>query len=123
MTTERTPDYLTTHVLAGERLVFALDHEATELASGLASGGHRAVTLVKEEGLRVVLVVLGVGGRLDEHLVAGPTTVLLLKGRVRLTAGGKAVLLLPHQMVALGANVRHDAVAEEDSTLLISVVM
>ena len=118
----RTPEYLTTHILAGERLVFALDPEAAELTRGIEHGRH-GVTLVKEGALRVVMVAMKPGNRLGEHAAVGPTTVLVLNGRVKFTMANEELVLLQHQLVAFGPNVRHDALAEEDSTLLITVVM
>lgn len=121
MATTSVPQYLTSHLLAGERLVYSLDHEAQALGRGLDENTRRGVTLAKQGGLSVVLVQMKAGNRLDEHSAPGPTTVLNLAGRVRLRVGTEEVLLLPHDIVVFGPGARHDAVAEQDSTLLITV--
>ncbi len=119
----RIPEYLTSHVLAGDRIVLALDREEGELARGLHGHGRRAVTLVKEGGLTVVLLAMEAGNTLAEHAAVGPTTVLVLRGILHVNLGDEAFVLRQHEMIAFAPNVRHDVRAEEDSTLLISVVM
>jgi len=81
------------------------------------------VTLVKEGSLTVVLLAMEAGNNLAGHAAAGPTNVLVLRGIVRATLGDEEFVLRQHEMIAFGPNVRHDVRDEEDSTLLISVVM
>ena len=124
MTAPRVPEYLTTHVLAGERLVFALDREAGELTRGLAGHGRRGVTLSKQPPLTLVLLAMEAGNALVEHATAGATSILVIRGDVHVLVGGnEEVRLLDHQLLVLADGVRHDVRAETESLLLITVAM
>ena len=124
MSTPHVPEYLTTHVLAGDRLVFALDREAAELTRGLAGHGRRAVTLSKQAPLSIVLMAMEAGNHVAEHATAGTTTILAVSGEVRVLVGGKEeVILRDRQLAVIGPGVRHDLRADRESLLLITVAL
>lgn len=114
--------YLRTHDLSAERLVIDLNEAVTEL-HGLAPDGQsrRAVTLVKQGGLNVVLTHLHAGGTLAEHSAPGTTTVQILDGHVRVQIGDETLDLPAGRLVAFDARVRHAVEALEDSTLLLTL--
>lgn len=87
----------------------------------LARDGRTARTLLKDGPLRVVLVALAAGGKLQEHPAPGPTTVHALTGRATLRAGGAAHALLPGVLVALAAGEPHAVDAAEETTLLLTI--
>ncbi|MCZ2111277.1 MAG: cupin domain-containing protein [Dehalococcoidia bacterium] len=124
MTAPRVPEYLTTHVLSGDRLVYALDREAAELTRGLAGHGRRAITLTKQPPLTVVLMAMEAGNHVAEHSTAGSTTVLVVSGEVRVMVNGtEEIILRDRQLAVIGPNVRHDLHADRESLLLITVAL
>jgi quercetin dioxygenase-like cupin family protein len=84
-------------------------------------GDRDSKTLIKQPTLRVVLTALRAGARLATHQAAGPTTVQVLHGLLRVRVAEQAIELRPGQLLALEARVRHDVVAVEDSAFLLTV--
>lgn len=123
MATARVPEYLKSHVLAGDGLLFSLDDEAERLRDALACEARRGITLAKEDGLSVVMVAMKKGDSLGEHSAAGPMTIAVHQGRIRLRVRQEEMTLDENQLVVFGAGAPHDARAEEDSVLLVTVVL
>jgi len=115
-------NYLRTHDLASEHLLIDLGEAVTEL-HGLAPDGQnrRAVTLVKQGGLSVVLTHLHAGGTLAEHSAPGTTTVQVLDGQVHVQVGNETLDVPAGRLIAFDARVRHGVEALEDSTLLLTL--
>lgn len=80
-----------------------------------------AVTLVKDAGMRVVLVGLHEGAAIEPHKAEGPISVHLLSGAIRVTAGGENVALRPGQILTLEAGLKHDVHADEESAFLLTM--
>jgi len=114
--------YLRTHDLAAERLLIDLGEAATELR-GMAPGAQnrRAVTLVKQSGLNVVLTQLQAGNSLAEHAAPGAATVQVLDGSIRVQVGDETLEVPSGRLIAFDAQVRHHVEALEDSTLLLTL--
>lgn len=114
--------YLRTHDLAAEHLLIDLDAAITELnGMGPDDQDRRAVTLVKQGGLNVVLTHLNAGGMLAEHAAPGAATVQVLDGHVRIQVGADALDVPGGRLVAFDANVPHTVEAIDDSTLLLTL--
>jgi len=99
----------------------ALAREQSVVAASASSGrSARTVYGGAEHVLRQTLIALMAGSSLSEHDNPGDATILVLTGRVRLTAGtvnweGRAgdLLLVP--------SARHTLLAVETATMLLSV--
>ena len=114
--------YLRTHDLSAEHMLLDLGEVVTELhATSAQWQSHRAVTLVKESGLAVVLTHLHSGATLQEHAAPGAATVQVLDGRVRIQIGDKALEVRSGRLLAFNPGVRHSVEALEDSTLLLTL--
>ena len=114
--------YLRTHTLSAEHLLLDLGDAAAELRSLGDEQDRRAVTLVRESGLSVVLTYLRAGAELREHAAPGPATVQVLDGRVRVQLGDEELDAVGGgRLIAFDAGVRHAVFAEEDSTLLLTL--
>ena len=90
-------------------------------ATGRGAGGRCAKTLVNEADLRVVLVALRDGARLDEHRAPGPITIPRLAGRLHLRLGGRAVALPAGGLIALERGAPHAVEALEDGAFLLTI--
>lgn len=83
--------------------------------------GRHARTLVKDADLRVVLVALHKGGRMEEHHAPGRITIQTLTGRLDLRVMGRTVALPTGHILTLGPAIPHDVEALEDSAFLLTI--
>ena len=85
------------------------------------SAHHSARTLAKHDTLRVVLVVMRTGGRMDEHHADSTISVHCLEGRFRFEVGGSGYDLTPGQLLIVGERLPHGVVAIEEGAFLLTV--
>lgn len=103
------------HVKLGEQLD-RLRQEPTWRTSG-----RNAITLAKEPGLRVVLMLLGKGTRISEHQAAGPLTLHVLSGAVAFRRGERAETLASGELVVLESAIEHEVEALEETACLLTL--
>jgi quercetin dioxygenase-like cupin family protein len=85
-------------------------------------GGRRnSLTLRKGEGMSVVLLVMGIGDRLEEHAAPGPIPLAVREGRIRLTTPDDAIDAGPEMLLACDAGVRHAIEALEDAVCVLTI--
>jgi quercetin dioxygenase-like cupin family protein len=99
----------------------ALAREQLKLAAG-AGGGHTAHTVYggHEKVLRQTLIAMVRGSELSEHENPGEATVLVLHGRVRMSAGELAWEGIRGDLITV-PDTRHRLTALEDSAVLLTV--
>ena len=109
--------------LSGAPLVLDLHEERERMAVPGARGerDRTARTLVKDELLRVTLVTLAPGGRVEEHEAPGPITVQPLAGRLRFVVEGVEHELEAGDLLALEAGVPHSVRSDEGGSFLLTV--
>jgi quercetin dioxygenase-like cupin family protein len=108
--------------LAGEVLAFDLAEEMRLIREQLVGGRVRiARTLVKEGSLRLTLVGLAPGARVDEHDAAGPVTINVLEGELELTAGGETGTYATGALIALERRVRHAVRSQRGAMFLLTL--
>ena len=78
-------------------------------------------TLFKKDDFRVVLISMENAAKIKEHHADGTISVHVLKGSIRFTVQGNARDLWPGNVLALGASIKHDVEAIEDSAFLLTV--
>ena len=101
--------------------VHALAGELLQQATG--SAGRAARTLPHPvDGLRQTLIALREGAVMDEHESPGAASLMVIRGRVRVTAGDDGVELGPHQIAPV-PDRRHSLRAEEASVVLLTVAL
>lgn len=83
--------------------------------------GRHARTLVKDADLRVVLVALRQGGRMEEHHAPGRITIQTLAGRLNLRAMGRTIGLPTGHILTIGPTIPHDVEALEESAFLLTI--
>jgi quercetin dioxygenase-like cupin family protein len=83
--------------------------------------GHYAKTLFKKSDLRIVLISMEKNARIKDHHVDGTISVQVLNGLIRFTVQGSAHDLSPVNVLALGASIKHQVEALEDSAFLLTV--
>jgi quercetin dioxygenase-like cupin family protein/uncharacterized protein YrrD len=83
--------------------------------------GRNAITLAKEAGLRLVLMLLGKGTKISEHQAAGPLTFHVLTGSVTFRAGVRVESLESGELIVLESSVAHEVEALEESACLLTL--
>lgn len=98
----------------------AVDGQARE-EEVYVRGGHTARTLVREPDLRVVLLVMKAGSRVEEHRAQGTASVQVVSGQVRMQLPDKSVELAPGKVLILDRGLPHDVEALSDSSVLLTL--
>jgi quercetin dioxygenase-like cupin family protein len=83
--------------------------------------GHFAKTLFKKPDFRMVLISMDKGSILKEHHADGTISVQVLKGSIRFTAEGEDYRLGAHGVLTLGASIKHEVEALEESAFLLTI--
>lgn len=79
-------------------------------------------TILREEGVRLVLFAFDVGEELSEHTAAMPVLLQALDGRFEITAAGRSVTLVPGGVIHLGTRTPHSVLALEPGRLLLTML-
>ena len=80
-----------------------------------------AVTLIKQPGLRVVLVALQGGAALASHQTDSPVTIQVLDGRVAVCVGADEFVLSAGQLLTLRPGLKHGIRAQNESAFLLTL--
>jgi quercetin dioxygenase-like cupin family protein len=108
--------------LAAPLLTLDLNHEMEQLrAEGRWQSGHTAKTLVKYPDLRLVLITMKAGGRMDKHRADGRISVHSLDGKIRFNTAERSVELAAGQILTLERGIPHDVEAIADSAFLLTI--
>ena len=85
------------------------------------TSGKNALTLMRNEGLTMVLMVMKAGAVLQDHHAPAPATILPLFGSIVLSTdeGGTSTELDPGTTAAFAARLVHRVEATQDSAFLI----
>lgn len=100
---------------------FDLNEEIARFRPEDNASGRRAETLVKSDGLRVVLVTMRPGAALHEHTAPGPITIHALRGAFRVTVEEDEQALDPGFVVAVAAGVRHAVECRDEGAFLLTI--
>ena len=101
---------------------FVLETEIAALESRKPwQQGMTSKTLLKTDDLRIVLIVMQAGARMEEHHSDGRISVQVLRGAIRTRMQEHLVDLTPGQLLALDRSIKHDVEAREDSAFLLTI--
>ena len=109
-------------VMNQPRMTFSVPDELWEMKAGEQwKSTHRgAKTLVKNDALRIVLVALSRGMRVEEHKAEGAITVSVAEGSVRFTAIGEDIVLATGALLTLAGGIPHAVEALEESAFVVT---
>jgi quercetin dioxygenase-like cupin family protein len=83
--------------------------------------GQNAKTLVKYDGLRIVLIALKAGSRIPEHRTEGQISIQTIVGHIQVRAEGRSFELRPGGLLALEQGLSHNVEAIEESAFLLTI--
>ncbi|HJR61689.1 MAG TPA: cupin domain-containing protein [Vicinamibacterales bacterium] len=108
--------------MAAPYLEFDLASEAEQLQLQPGSKtGQNAKTLVKNDQLRVVLMVLKAHARIPSHQTEGRISIHTIRGRIQVRAEGRTFDLRAGRLLALDQGLPHEVEAIEDSAILLTI--
>jgi len=100
---------------------FTIDDEIAKYRPGDNEAGRRAETLIKTDGLRVVLVTMLADITLHEHTAPGPITIHAIRGLFAVTFEGEERELGPGELVSLASGVKHAVRTVEEGAFLLTI--
>jgi len=83
--------------------------------------GMTSKTLLKTSDLRIVLIVMQAGARMNEHHSDGRISIQLLRGAIRTRVQNDTIDLKPGKLLALDRSIKHDVEAREESAFLLTI--
>jgi len=100
---------------------FNIDEEIERFRPGDTTAGRSAETLIKTDGLRVVLVTMRTGITLHEHAAPGPIRIHALQGRFGVTFEDQERELDPGDLLSLAPGVRHSVKTLAEGAFLLTI--
>ena len=79
-------------------------------------------TVLRADGVRVVLFAFDAGQELSEHTAAVPILLQVLDGRLRIGADGERVELTAGGLIHIGTRVPHEVLALEPSRMVLTML-
>ncbi|HEY0189278.1 MAG TPA: cupin domain-containing protein [Cellulomonas sp.] len=79
-------------------------------------------TVLRADGVRIVLFAFDAGQVLTEHTAAMPVLLQVLDGHLRVGAAGRTTDLVPSGVLHLGTRVPHTVEAVEPSRLVLTML-
>jgi quercetin dioxygenase-like cupin family protein len=79
-------------------------------------------TVLKAEGVRLVLFSFDTGQELSEHTAAMPVLLQVLGGKLSVTAAGRTVQIGPGGLIHFTARLPHSVLALEPTQLLLTML-
>ena len=100
-----------------------LPEEIHQMRASVPPGGrrHLSKSLVRAADVRLVLMVLEAGARIDEHRTEGRMTIQGVDGHVRVRSGESTFDLVPGQLLVLERDIPHALEAVEESSVLLTI--
>ena len=90
---------------------------------GAALADTQSTTLLRDEQLKVMRLVLPAGKELPDHAVDGPITMHCLEGSIDVTAHGNCKTMRTGDLMYLAGKVPHALRATEDASMLVTIVV
>ncbi len=115
--------YLKSHEISGDVVLLNIEEESAAIleAAKAAGVGHAAKTLVKDGGLRSIMLGFRSGATLKDHDAAGPVSIHVLSGRVAVSSPGRSDSLSAGAVIVFGPSVTHSLEASADSVVLLTI--
>ena len=122
MTPQR-PHPTTERPLDAPLLTFDIPSLMTQIKSEdtWKKGSRNGMTLLKGQGLRVVLVAVRAGTTIPSHRADGPLSLQVVEGTIKFSAASQEVTLGEGQVLTLQAGIPHSVEAIEESAFLLTL--
>lgn len=85
------------------------------------TGDRNAITLLKSNRMRVVLVALHEGAEIPRHIAEGMISVQVLEGEIRFSTDQQSEALTTGKMITLHERIPHEVLARKESVFLLTL--
>jgi quercetin dioxygenase-like cupin family protein len=104
-------------------LSFSLPTEVEQLRQqpSYANSEPSGIVLVRQPDLRIVLMALRAGARLQEHKASGPISIQVIEGQLRVSLSADSFALGAGQLLALDSDCQHSVEATENCAFLLTI--
>ncbi len=99
----------------------SLEAEMKRAAETPLAGGRATLPMVSYPNLKQMMIYMPPSSRWNEHSTTGRVSVLVLRGKIRVSALDRQYDLAPGELLAMDSNVKHDVEALEESWYLLTV--
>ena len=108
--------------MAAPYLEFDIARELEQLHREVAwQSGQNAKTLVKHDGLRIVLIALKARSRIPEHHTEAQISIQTVVGHIQVRAQGRSFELRAGGLLALDQGLPHEVEGVEESAFLLTI--
>ena len=83
---------------------------------------HNAITLMKSEKMRIVLIAMHAGSEIKMHKSEGPISVHILEGKLKFKTEKESVILSKGELLTLHENISHSLSAIDETSFLLTLV-
>lgn len=90
-------------------------------AANYESGGKSSRSLVKSQGLSMVLLAFKEGAEMKEHHAPGPATAIVLEGEISFAAEENVQVLGPLESVVFSPELQHSVKAQKETLMLLVI--
>jgi quercetin dioxygenase-like cupin family protein len=117
------PIHNSERLLDGPLLIFDLPAlmEKIEHENDWESGKRNAITLMKGNSMRLVLIALKPGAEIDFRQSDNLISLQLLKGRLEVNTENETVALEQGHLITLHENIQHGLVSESNAIFLLTI--
>ena len=107
---------------SGALLTFDIAEQVRRLTSEQPwQAEHTANTIVKYPDLRIVLVALKAGGRLQEHRTAARISIHSLSGQIAVHVEEQLIEMSAGKLLTIDRDISHEVEAKSDSVFLLTI--
>lgn len=86
------------------------------------SGKHNAITLMKSERMRILLIAMRKENEMKMHQLEGAISIYIIEGKTKFITENESKTLLKNQLVTLHEKIKHGFIAIEETILLLTMV-
>jgi len=116
-------EYLQSHQISGSALLLDIERESKEILEAASAAGvkHAAKALIKDGGLRLIILGFLSGSSLREHHAGGPVSIEVLSGTVEIETLEGVQTVRYGSALVLASDVAHSLTAKTDAVLLLTI--
>lgn len=102
-------------------LSFKLIGQELREAPSYESAGKNSRSLVKSQGLSMVILAFKEGAEMKEHHAPGPATAIVLEGEIAFSVAENVQILGPLESVVFSPELQHSVKAQKETLMLLVI--